>query len=127
MSNYLIFTLASNHSGDFVSLIGRLPFLNCENVAGKSAVVIRSMSCLSVFSTLSTVRFVFVVLEWFDFHLKLFPSGFSFSICSLVDYGIVPICILLHFVVGRSCFRVLFYVGCTNALICFFISTKFSF
>ena len=85
------------------------------------------MSSLSVVSTLNTMRIGFIVSAWFDFHLKLFPSEFSFSICSLVDCGIVPVCILLHFVVSQLCFGVLFFVGCTNALICFYVSTKFSF
>ena len=95
MSNSLVLTLASSHSGALASLIGHLPSLNYENVAGKSTAVIRSMSSLSIISTLSTVRIGFVILAWFDFHLKLFPSKFSFSNCSLDDYGFVPGCILL--------------------------------
>ena len=55
MSNSLVLTLASNHSGALASLIGRIPSLNCENVEGKSVAVIRSVSSLSVVPTLSTV------------------------------------------------------------------------
>ena len=102
MSNSLVFTLASNHSGALASLIGRLPSLNYENAAGNSTVVIRSVSSLSVFSTLSTVQIGFVVSEWYDFHRKLFPFGFSFSICSLVYCGVVLVCMLLHVIVGQS-------------------------
>ena len=68
MSNSLVFTLASNHSGALASLIGRLPSLNYENVAGNSAAVIQSVSSLPAVSTLSTVRIGFVVSEWYDFH-----------------------------------------------------------
>ena len=100
MSNYLVFTLASNHSGDLASLIGWFPSLNYENVAGKYVAVIWSVS--STISTLSTVRIRFVVSEWYDFHRKLFPSGFSFSICSLVDWGVVLVCMLLNFIVSQS-------------------------
>ena len=102
MSNYLVFTLESNHSGALASLIGWLPSLNYENVAGNSVAVIRSVSCLLAISTLSTMQIGFVVSEWYDFHRNLFPSGFSFSICSLVDYGVVLVCMLLHVIVGRS-------------------------
>ena len=102
MSNSLIFTLASNHSGSLASLIGQLPYLNCENVAGKSATVIRSISSLSIVSTLSTVRIGFIIYEWYDFHRNLFPSGFSLSICSLIDCGSVLVCMLLHVIVSRS-------------------------
>ena len=93
MSNSLVFTLASNHSGALASLIGQLPSLNCENVAENSVAVIHSVS--STVSTLSTVRIGFVVSEWYDFHQNIFPSGFSFSICSLVNYGVVLACMLL--------------------------------
>ena len=72
------------------------------------------------------MRIGFVILVWFDFHLKLLPSGFSFSICSIVDYGIVPVCLLLQFIVSRLYFRFLFSIDCTNVLICSTVSTKFS-
>ena len=127
MSNSLVLTLASSQSGALASLIGQLPYLNCENVAGKSAAAILSVSYLSVVSTLRIVQIGLVVSAWFDFHLKLFTSRFSFSICSLVDCSIVSICILLQFIVDQLSFRVLFSVGCTNALISFAVSTKFSF
>ena len=68
MSNSLVFTLASNHSGALASLIGQLPSLNCENVAGKSVAVIWSVYSLLTVSTLSTVRIGFVVSKWYDFH-----------------------------------------------------------
>ena len=102
MSNSLVLTLASNHYGALASLIGRFPSLNCENVAGKSAEVIQSISSLLAILTLSTVRIGFVVSEWYDFHRKLFPSGFSFSICSLFYCGSVLVFMLLHVIVGRS-------------------------
>ena len=102
MSNSLVFTLACNHSGALDSLIGRIPSLNCENVAGKFVAVIQSVSSLSVVSTWSTVQIGFVVSAWYDFHRNIFPFRFSFSICSLVDYGIVLVCMLLHVIVGRS-------------------------
>ena len=101
MSNYLVLTLASNHSGALASLIGWLPSLNCENVAGKSVAVIWSVSSLLAKLTLSTVRIGFVVFEWYDFHQKLFPSRFSFSICSLVECGNILVCMLLHGIVSR--------------------------
>ena len=80
MLNSLVLTLASNHSGALDSLIGQLPSLNCENVAGKSATGIQSVSSLSVVSTLSTMRIGFVVSEWYDFHRNIFPSRFSFVV-----------------------------------------------
>ena len=73
MSNSLVFTLASNHSGALASLIGQIPSLNYENVVGKSAAVIWLVSSLSAVSTLSTIRIGFVVSKWYDFHRKLFP------------------------------------------------------
>ena len=42
-------------SGSLASLIGRIPSLNYENVAGKSAAVIWSVLSLSVVPTLITV------------------------------------------------------------------------
>ena len=63
MSNSLVLTLESIHSGDLDSLISLIPYLNCENVAGKSAMLIRLVSSLSVLPTLSTVRIGFVVSE----------------------------------------------------------------
>ena len=127
MSNYLVLTLASSHSGALASLIGQLPSLKWDNVAGKSAADIRSVSSLSVVSTLRTVRIGLVVSTWFDFHLKLFPYVFSFSNCSLVDCGFVLVCILLHFIVCGLSFKGLFFVGCINSLIFFPVSNKFSF
>ena len=115
MSNSLVLTLASSHFGALASLIGRIPSLNYENVVGKSAAVIRSVSSLSVVPTLSTVQIGLVVLTWFDFHLKIFPSVFSFFDCSLVDCGIVPVCILLQSIVYRLSFKGLFSVGCINS------------
>ena len=63
MSNSLVLTLESNHSGALASLTGRIPSLNYENVVGKSVVVIRLVSSLSVVLTLSTARIGFVVSE----------------------------------------------------------------
>ena len=63
MSNCLVLTLESNHFGDLDSLIDRIPSLNYDNVAEKSAAVIWSVSILSVVSILSTVRIGFVVSE----------------------------------------------------------------
>ena len=102
MSNSLVLILASNHYGALASLIGPLHSLNCENVTGKSNAVIRSVSSLSVASTLSTVRIGFVVSEWYDFHRNIFPSAFSVSICNIVDCGIILVCMLLHGIVSRS-------------------------
>ena len=101
MSNYLVLTLASSHSGALASLIGRLPSLNCENVGGKSSAIILLVSGLSVVSTFRIVQIGFVVSIWLDFHLKLFPSVFSFSNYNLVDCGFDIFCILLHFLICR--------------------------
>ena len=101
MSTSLVLTLASSHSGALASLIGRLPSLNCENVAGKSAAVVLSVSYLSVVSTFRIVQIGLVISTWLDFHLKLFPSVFSFSNCNLVDCGFSYVYILLHFPLCR--------------------------
>ena len=127
MSNSLVLTLASSHSGALASLISQLPSLNYENVVGNLVAVILSVSCLSVVSTLRIVQIGLVVSTWLDFHLKLFPSMFSFSNCNLVDCGFDLVCILLHFLICRWSCKGLFSVGCINSLICFAISTKFSF
>ena len=127
MSNSVILTLASSYLGALASLIGQIPSLNCENVVGNSAAVIRSVSSLSVVPTLTTVRIGLVILTWFDFHLKFFPFVFSFSNCSLVDCGIVLVCILLQFIICRLSFQGLFSVDCMNYLIYFVVSTKFLF
>ena len=125
MSTYLVFNLESSHSGALASLIGQLPSLNCENVAGKSVAVILSVSCLSVVSTFRIVQIGLVVSTWLDFHLNIFPSVFSFSNCSLVDCGFSLVCILLHFIVCWLSFKGLFSVDWINYLICFAVSTKF--
>ena len=115
MSNSLVLTLASSHSSALASLIGQIPSLNYDIVAEKSVAVIRSVSSLSVVSTLSIVRIGLVVSTCFDFHLKLFPSEFSFSNYSLVDCGIVSVCILLQSIVCRLSGTGLFSVGCINS------------
>ena len=99
MSNSLVLNLPSNHSGSLVSLISKLPYLNHENVAGKSAAVIRSVS--STVLILSTMKIGFVVSEWYDFHQKFFPSEFSFS------FVVLSIVVLSWFV----CYCSLFSVG----------------
>ena len=90
MSNSLVLILASSHSGALASLIGRLPSLNCENVAGKLVAVIRSVSSLSVVSTLSTVRIGLVVSTWFDFHrlYKLFNMFCCFDQIFILWYKV---------------------------------------
>ena len=90
MSTSLVLILASSHSSVLASFIGRLPSLNWENVAGKSAAVIQSMSGLSVVATLRTEWIGFVVPAWFEFHLKLLPSVCSFSSCNRVDSTFDP-------------------------------------
>ena len=94
MSTSLVCILASSHSGALASLIDRLPSLNCENVAGKLAAIILSVSCLSVVVIFRIDRIGFVVSTWLDFHLKLLPSMFSFSSCKWVDGGLDSVCIL---------------------------------
>ena len=93
MSTSLVFTLASSHFGALVSLIGRLPSLNYENVTEKSAAVILSVSCLSVVSIFRIVQIGLVISTWLDFHLKLFLSVISFSNCNRVDCGFDLVCI----------------------------------
>ena len=94
---------------------------------GKSAAFIWSVLSLSVIPTLSTMRIGLVISTWFDFHLNIFPYVFSFSNYSLVDCGIVLVCILLQFIVYWLSFKGLFSVGCINSLICFVVSTNFLF
>ena len=96
MSTSLVFTLEYNHSSALASLIDRLPYLNCENLAGKLATVILSRSCLLVVATFRIELIGFVVSTWLDFHLKLFPSVCSFSKCKRVICGLDSVCILLQ-------------------------------
>ena len=111
MSNSLVFTLAYNHCGALDSLIGQLPYLKSENVAGKSAAFIQSVSSLSAVSTLSTVQIGFVVSEWYDFHRNIFPSEFCFPfavLSTMVLYWFVCYYMVLsvdHSFVSECCSR----------------------
>ena len=127
MLNSLVLNLASIHYGALASLISRIPSLNYENVVGNLAAVILLVSCLSVVSTFRIVQIGLVILIWLDFHRKIFPSVFSFSNCNLVDCGFDLVCILLHFHVYQLSCKGFFSVGWINSLICFVVSTRFSF
>ena len=128
MSNSLVLTFASIHSGALLSLICQIPSLKYENDVRKSVVVILSVSSLSVDSNLSIVLIDFTIYGWSVFHWKLFPCVCSFSSWSLVDCGIIFDRMLLQndFSQLWFCVKVWWTTGCMNVFICFVASTSLS-
>ena len=109
MLNPLVLTLASSHSGALASLIGQIPSLKCENVAGNLAAVILSIPCLSVVSTLRTVQIGLVVLTWLGFHRNFFLLCFRFLIV-ILSIVALDMCVFYYISLSASylvsvCFR----------------------